>query len=271
MARLTRIWRSNTISFASKLYKSLLSPPTFSMAMSLLTLRKGSRLLKRECLRTLFRISYSECKINDWLQSKISFPVGPHEPALATVKRRKLAWFGHVKRNDIFQDILEGGRRRSRQRKAGWTTPKSGHPYPCQNCQQWPPREDWKRISAESSVMSPRWPNRWKNWTQLKESYFGNWVMHVPCVSTWKLRTLGNCLVLDFITRKQNVQNQMFVCQTVDITNPRIKWDVPVLTYRSAIDWLTTRWTDWLTEMTECVIEWAVTKRVCGIVSGWVN
>ena len=40
---------------------------------------------------------------------------------------------------------------------AEWTTPKSGHPCPCQNCSQGPPAEKkyWKRISAESSLLSP--------------------------------------------------------------------------------------------------------------------
>ena len=61
-------------------------------------------------------ISYFEHKTNDWVQSKIIFLVGPREPLLATVKRRKLAGFGHVTRHDslsktILQDTLEGGRR----------------------------------------------------------------------------------------------------------------------------------------------------------------
>ena len=44
----------------------------------------------------LLRISRLEHKTNDWVRSKISSLVGPQEPLLATVKRRKLAWFGHV-------------------------------------------------------------------------------------------------------------------------------------------------------------------------------
>ena len=40
---------------------------------------------------------------------------------------------------------------------AGWTTSKSGHPCPCQNCSQRPPAEKaWKRISVEASAMCPR-------------------------------------------------------------------------------------------------------------------
>ena len=49
-------------------------------------------------------------------------PWGRLEPLLATIKRRKRAWFGHVPHHDslsktILQDTLEGGRRRGRQRK----------------------------------------------------------------------------------------------------------------------------------------------------------
>ena len=52
---------------------------------------------------------------------KINFLVGPQKPFLAIVKRRKLAWFGHVTLDDnlsktILQGILEGGRHRGRQR-----------------------------------------------------------------------------------------------------------------------------------------------------------
>ena len=78
-----------------------------------------------------------EHKINAWVRINISFLSGPQEP-LATVKRRKLACFWYVTRHDslsktISQGTLEGGRRRGRRRKAGWTS-KSGHPRPCQDC-----------------------------------------------------------------------------------------------------------------------------------------
>ena len=49
-------------------------------------------------LRKLLRISYLEHKTSDWVRSKINSLVGPQEPLPAIVKRRKLAWFGHVTR-----------------------------------------------------------------------------------------------------------------------------------------------------------------------------
>ena len=67
-----------------------------------------------KCLRKLLRIFYLEHKTNDWVRSEINFLVGPQESLLATVKRRELAWFGHVTRHDslsktILQGTLEDG------------------------------------------------------------------------------------------------------------------------------------------------------------------
>ena len=47
-------------------------------------------------MRKLLCITYLEHKTNDWVRGKISLLGGPQEPLLATVKRQKLAWFGHV-------------------------------------------------------------------------------------------------------------------------------------------------------------------------------
>ena len=56
------------------------------------------------------------------MRVKINFLVGPQELLLATVKRRKLAGFGHATQHDSFskiilQGISGGGRRLGRQRK----------------------------------------------------------------------------------------------------------------------------------------------------------
>ena len=104
------------------------------------------------------RISYLEHKTNDRVRSKINFFVGPQEPLLATVKRRKLAWFGHVTYHDslsttILQDTLEGGQRRGWQRKCcmddikEWTPLTMPELLTRASC-----RKYWKRISAESSL-----------------------------------------------------------------------------------------------------------------------
>ena len=85
-----------------------------------------------KCPRKLLRISYLKHKTNDWVRSKINFLLGPEEPLLKIVMRRKFAWYWHVARNDslsktILQGTLEGGRSRGRQRKS-WTD----------NIKEWP-------------------------------------------------------------------------------------------------------------------------------------
>ena len=77
------------------------------------------------------------------------------------VKRRKLAWFGHVTRHASFSETnlqctLEGGRRRGRQRKCWmdnikeWTYLSKPELLTRASC-----RKVWKRISVESSLKSP--------------------------------------------------------------------------------------------------------------------
>ena len=85
---------------------------------------------------------------------------------------RKLAWFEHVARHDslsktILQGTLLGGRRCGRQRKCWMDNIKELTSLPLSelltgaSC-----RKDWKRICAESSFMSPKWPNRSRDWTE---------------------------------------------------------------------------------------------------------
>ena len=57
------------------------------------------------------------------MRNRAHATVGEQQPLLATVKRRKLAWFGHAIRHDslyktILQGILEGSLRRGRPRKS---------------------------------------------------------------------------------------------------------------------------------------------------------
>ena len=94
---------------------------------------KRIQALETKDLGKLVRISCLEHETNDWVQIEIFFHVGPQEPLLATVKRRKLALFRRVTRHDslsktILHSTLEGERRRGRQRKCWmgnikeWTT-----------------------------------------------------------------------------------------------------------------------------------------------------
>ena len=121
------MWKSN-ISFQTKfqLFKSLLvSILLYGCEIWTLLADDERRIqaLETRCLRKLLRISYRKLKTNDYVRSLLRSLVGPQEPLLATVRRRKLAWFGHVMRHDtlskaITQGTVEGGRRRGRQRKS---------------------------------------------------------------------------------------------------------------------------------------------------------
>ena len=96
-----------------------------------------------------------------WVQSKINFLVGPQDPLLATVRRRKLPWFGHVTRHDSFFQNHSSGH------IGEWVTPWSaeellngqrervGIPVHTRTAHNGLGRKHLKRISAESSIMSP--------------------------------------------------------------------------------------------------------------------
>ena len=89
MARLNKIWRCNTIDYASKLKlsKSLVTSiflygcETWTL---LANLKKKIQIFETECMRKLLRISYLEHKTNDWVRNKINFLVGPQESLVAT-------------------------------------------------------------------------------------------------------------------------------------------------------------------------------------------
>ena len=85
------------------------------------------------CFKKLLGIdSYRDHITNDAVRDRIRRANGPYDDILTTVKKRKLKWFGHVSRSSgfaktILQGIVQGGRRRGRQKKrwennvAEWT------------------------------------------------------------------------------------------------------------------------------------------------------
>ena len=123
---------------------------------------KRIQAFETKCLRKLLRIPYLEYKTSDWVRSKISFIVGPQEPLLATAKRQKSAWFGHVTLTTAslkpsfmapwrVGDVVVG------RGNAGWITSNGGTFLPVSGSPIIPfRRKDWTRISAESSLMCPR-------------------------------------------------------------------------------------------------------------------
>ena len=118
MTRLNRTGLCNTISYASKFkfHKSLVtSILLYGCRTWTLLAVSGKRIqaFETKCPGQVLHISYLEHKTNDWVWGKINVLVGPQVSLVAIVKRRKLAWFGHVTRHDslsktIIQGTLEG-------------------------------------------------------------------------------------------------------------------------------------------------------------------
>ena len=165
-ARLSRIWKSD-IRFQTKyrLYKSLVLSTLLYGCEAWTLLAEAERRIQAfemKCLRRLLHISYREHKTNEYVQDTVWALVGPQEPLLATVKRRKLGWYGHMTRHDslcktIMQGTIEGGRRRGRQRKAWmdnikeWTGLTMPELLTAAN-----DRPTWRQIARTSSLISPR-------------------------------------------------------------------------------------------------------------------
>ena len=55
-------------------------------------------------------------------------------------------------------------------------------------------RKDWKRISAESSLLSPRWPNLSRDWAELNWTEL-NWIgtFHIEMVPSYHLLGFSCC------------------------------------------------------------------------------
>ena len=87
-------------------------------------LEKKIQAFETKCFRRLLHISWTERKTKEFVCNQVAILAGPQEPLLATVKRRKMMWFGHATRhNALANTILQGtlkGSRRGRPRKS-WT------------------------------------------------------------------------------------------------------------------------------------------------------
>ena len=164
-----KVFKKNVSTLYPLLSESLTIHPSLWLwnmdpAYCLLTLKKGPWLLKTGARGNFssFPAWTFEHKTNYRMWSKINFLVGPQEPLLATVRRRKLAWFRHVTRHDSLSKTIVQGT------LEGWATPwlaeemmDGQHQRVDSNVHATKAscRKDWKSISAESSLMSPRRPN----------------------------------------------------------------------------------------------------------------
>ena len=89
--------------------------------------------------------------------STISFLVGPQESLLATVKRRSpgMSHATTASPEPSFRAPWRVGDAVVGRGNAGWTTSKSGHICPCQNCSQGPSAEKTGRGSLLNRLSCP--------------------------------------------------------------------------------------------------------------------
>ena len=127
MNRLKSIWKSRHISCKTKirLYKSLIISVLSYGCESWTLLKSHEKRLHAfdmKALRRILNIPWHHYKTNEYVMRLAEDLAGPIEPAIITIKRRKLQWFGHVIRhpslaNTILQGWVTGARKQGRQRK----------------------------------------------------------------------------------------------------------------------------------------------------------
>ena len=170
MSRLNIIWKSN-ISFPTKyrLFKSLVVSILLYGCESWTLLAETEKKIgsfETKSMRRMLGISWREHKTNEFVLNRVEDLVGPQERLLTTVKRRKLAWFGHTTRHDslsktIMQGTVAGAQKRGRQRKSWmdnireWTTMTTPDLLIAANN-----RNTWRRVSVSAASRSP--PRRQK-------------------------------------------------------------------------------------------------------------
>ena len=127
VTKLKVIWTDKNIAISSKirLMRSLaMSTFLYACEMWTITTVIESRIqaLEMRCFRKLLSISIRDHITNEVIKARIGNAIGPYEDLLTSVKRRRLKWYGHVTRSSglamtILQGIVQGGKRRGRQRK----------------------------------------------------------------------------------------------------------------------------------------------------------
>ena len=170
LTKLKPIWRDNNISVGSmvKLVRSLVITIFLYVCESwTLTakLEKRTQAFEMRCYRKLLNISYKVNVTNENVRRTIQAANGIYDELSTLVKKRKLRRFGHVSRSSglaktILQDIVQGKRRKGRQKKRcvdnikEWT----GMDFAC-STRAAEDRTRWKGVVVKSSVV-PQRPHR---------------------------------------------------------------------------------------------------------------
>ena len=169
LTQLRTIWNDRNITLKSKirLMRSLvLSIFLYACESWTLTkdLERRIQATEMRCFRRLLGISYKDRITNEEVINRIHGIIGPYEDLLATVKKRKLKFYGHITRSSglsktILQGTVPGKRARGRQKKR-WED----------NIREWTgmglektmreaeDREGWRKMTATFSVAPQRSP-----------------------------------------------------------------------------------------------------------------
>ena len=125
LARLKLIWKDKNIRIKHKIrLMRALVITIFLYACETWTLtaelQRRIQSLEFRCFRKILGISYKDRITNEQVRKTIIKQIGPYEDLLATVKRRKLKWYGHVTRSDGLNqsDITGSSRRQSKKGQA---------------------------------------------------------------------------------------------------------------------------------------------------------
>ena len=167
LTKLKTIWKDKNIALSSKirLMRSLvISIFLYACETWTLTaeLEKKIQATEMRCFRRLLGIFYRDHVTNEEVRNRISRAIGPYEDLLTTVKKRKLRWYGPITRSTeltkmILQGIVQGGRRRGRQKKrwednvTEWTGLKLGEAL-----RKAEKREEWRKVVDQSSLVPQR-------------------------------------------------------------------------------------------------------------------
>ena len=167
VTKLKVIWNDKKIAISSKirLMRSL-AMSIFLYACETWTttadIERRIQTLEMICFFKLLGISFRDHITNEGVKARTGNAIWPYEDLLTSVKRRKLKWYVHVIRSSgmaktILQGLVQGGRRRGRQRKR-WED----------NVKEWTRlewniilqkaenREEWRKLVVKSTVVPQR-------------------------------------------------------------------------------------------------------------------
>ena len=148
LARLKIIWKDKNIRIKHKIrLMRTLVMTIFLYACETWTLtaelQRRIQALEFRCFRKILGISYKDRVTNEHVWETIVKYIGPYEDLLATVKRRKLKWYGHVTRSDglskviLYREQSKAVEEGAGRKRAVVITSQSGPPNPSLRLRPW--------------------------------------------------------------------------------------------------------------------------------------